>query len=94
MLLAEGATVGDREQYATDRTTDMSHERPSASTLRRTVKSVAELHDQITVGELVAEVADRHGCREQMALAALDQMERHGMVYLVGDGATAEVRLP
>jgi len=72
----------------------MSLEQPDSAALRRSIKTVVEVHDQITVPEVVAEVADRHGCHEAPVVDALDQMDRHGFVYLVDNGDDREVRLP
>jgi len=72
----------------------MSLEQPNATEVRRTVKSVVELHDYITIDELVSEVAGRYDCHEAVVVDQLDEMERHGFVYLVPDGDTQEVRLP
>lgn len=72
----------------------MSLEQPNSAALRRSIKTVVEVHDQITVPVVVAEVADRHGCHEAPVVDALNEMERHGFVYLVPNGDSQEVRLP
>jgi hypothetical protein len=72
----------------------MSLEQPDRPEIRRSVKTVVQAHESVTVEELVADVARRYDSHEGFVLDVLNSMEKHGFVYLVGEGADAEVRLP
>jgi predicted ArsR family transcriptional regulator len=61
--------------------------------VRRTVREVVT-GDPIEKGQTISEVAGRLETTEETVREELAELERHGFVYLVGDGAGAEVRLP
>jgi len=61
--------------------------------VRRTVSAVVS-GDPIDKAETISEVAGRLETSEETVRDELDGLERHGFVYLVGDGDSAEVRLP
>jgi len=60
---------------------------------RRTVRAVVT-GGPIQKGQTISEVASRLETSEETVRDELDELERHGFVYLVGDGDSAEVRLP
>jgi hypothetical protein len=64
--------------------------------LRRSVRKTAERHDSISVAEVVSEVKNTTGAKEAAVLDVVDELERNGFVYLVGEGENAEkeVRVP
>jgi len=62
-------------------------------TIRRTVREVVS-GDPIQKGQTISDVASRLDSREGIVREELNELERHGFVYLVGDGDDAEVRLP
>jgi len=61
--------------------------------VRRTVREVVT-GDPIDKAETISDVASRLETSEETVRDELDELERHGFVYLVGDGDSAEVRLP
>jgi predicted ArsR family transcriptional regulator len=61
--------------------------------VRRTVREVVT-GDPVDKGETISEVAGRLETSEGIVRDELDELERHGFVYLVGNGDSAEVRLP
>jgi len=61
--------------------------------VRRTVREVVA-GDPIEKGQTIIEVASRLETSEETVRDELNELERHGFVYLVGDGDSAEVRLP
>jgi Mn-dependent DtxR family transcriptional regulator len=61
--------------------------------VRRTVREVVT-GDPIEKGQTISGVASRLETSEEIVREELNELERHGFVYLVGDGAGAEVRLP
>jgi len=61
--------------------------------VRRTVREVVS-GDPVDKAETISEVAGRLETTEETVREELAELERHGFVYLVGDGAGAEVRLP
>jgi len=54
--------------------------------LRRTVRKTAERHDSVTVSEVVRGVSTDTGTKQADVVDVLDELERHGFIYLVGDG--------
>jgi len=65
--------------------------------LRRTIRTITERHDTITVAEVVSNAAVATGADEADVVNVLDELERHGFVYLVGDSdvpGEKEVRVP
>jgi hypothetical protein len=67
---------------------------PSTGSIRIAIKRTVDRHETITAAEVVAETAAGQGCPEADVVEALDELERNGLVYLVGDGEDAEVRIP
>jgi predicted ArsR family transcriptional regulator len=61
--------------------------------VRRTVREVVS-GDPTDKGQTISEVASRLETSEETVREELNELERHGFVYLVGNGAGAEVRLP
>jgi Mn-dependent DtxR family transcriptional regulator len=61
--------------------------------VRRTVREVVT-GDPIDKRQTISEVASRLETSEEIVREELNELERHGFVYLVGDGDDAEVRLP
>jgi len=61
--------------------------------VRRTVREVVT-GDAIDKGQTISEVAGRLETSEEIVREELSELERHGFVYLVGDGDSPEVRLP
>jgi D-arabinose 1-dehydrogenase-like Zn-dependent alcohol dehydrogenase len=62
--------------------------------VRQAVADSVETRERATVAEVVTDVAARFGVAEAAIKEELDALERNGFVYLVGDGSSAEVRLP
>lgn len=62
--------------------------------VRIAIKDAVERHDDVCVAEVVTAASRRCGCRESDVKDQLDVLERNGFVYLVGDGADTEVRMP
>jgi hypothetical protein len=62
--------------------------------IRIAIKDAVERHEDVCVAEVVTAASRRCGCREADVKDQLDALERNGFVYLVGDGADAEVRTP
>jgi hypothetical protein len=67
---------------------------PDGSVLRLEIKECIQRHDSVTVAEIVTEVGRDNGCPEALVVEQLDEMEQHGFVYLIGEGSSAEVKLP
>jgi predicted ArsR family transcriptional regulator len=61
--------------------------------VRRTVREVVS-GDPIDKDQTISEVAGRLETSEETVREELNELERHGFIYLVGDGGDAEVRLP
>jgi predicted ArsR family transcriptional regulator len=61
--------------------------------VRRAVREVVS-GDPIEKGKTISEVAGRLETSEEIVREELNELERHGFIYLVGDGDDAEVRLP
>jgi len=61
--------------------------------VRRTVREVVT-GDPVDKAETISEVAGRLETPEGIVREELNELERHGFVYLVGDGDDAEVKLP
>jgi len=61
--------------------------------VRRTVREIVT-GQPIDKAETISEVASRLETSEEIVREELNELERHGFVYLVGDGDSAEVRLP
>jgi DNA-binding IclR family transcriptional regulator len=70
--------------------TDAATDRPA---IRRAVRDVVA-GQPVDKGQTISEVADRLDSREATVREEVAELERHGFVYLVGDGDDAEVRLP
>jgi hypothetical protein len=62
-------------------------------TVRRTVRKVVR-GSPVDVADVVERTAVTLDCPEHIVRDELDALEREGFVYLVGDGDSAEVRLP
>jgi len=63
--------------------------------VRRRINDLAELHDTVTVDEIVAGVSRDLGVADATVVEELDRMERNGFIYLVStEGDGQEVRLP
>jgi len=63
--------------------------------LRRTVRKIIRESDTApTRTALVESVVDAVGTNSETVDGELDALEREGFVYLVGDGADTEVRMP
>jgi len=71
----------------------MSQQKPTAGDIRIAIKRTVQRHQSITAAEVVEETAADLGCAEADVVTQLDELEREGLVYLVGDGSH-EVRLP
>jgi len=61
--------------------------------IRRAIKTYAE-DRPADKAETINEVAALQDCPAEAVREIFDEMERHGFVYTVGDGDSAEVRLP
>jgi len=61
--------------------------------IRATVRDVVE-GSPVDRREVIETVADRTDHGEDIVDDEIDELERHGFVYLVGDGDSAEVRMP
>jgi len=82
----------DTDTTTTDATTDLPDR--VRKDVRRAVADSVETRERATVAEVVTDVAARFGVAEAAIKDELDALERNGFVYLVGDGSSAEVRLP
>jgi len=71
----------------------MSQQKPTSGDIRIAIKQTVERHTTINVAEVVEETAAGLGCAEADVVEQLDELEREGLVYLVGD-RNQEVRLP
>jgi len=69
---------------------DAGVDRPA---IRRAVRAVVA-GQPVDKRETISEVAGRLEASEEIVREELNELERHGFVYLVGDGDSAEVRLP
>jgi DNA-binding IclR family transcriptional regulator len=69
---------------------DATVDRPA---IRRAVRDVVA-GSPVDKRETISEVASRLEAREGAVREELNELERHGFVYLVGDGDDAEVKLP
>jgi hypothetical protein len=70
--------------------TDATVDRPA---IRRAVRAVVA-GQPVDKRETISEVAGQLDSREAIVREELNELERHGFIYLVGDGDDAEVRLP
>jgi len=70
--------------------TDAGVDRPA---IRRAVRAVVA-GEPVDKREAISEVASRLEAPEAIVREELNELERHGFVYLVGDGDDAEVKLP
>ena len=70
--------------------TDAATDRPA---IRRTVRGVVA-GQPVDKGQTISEVADRLGTSKEIVREEVAELEQHGFLYLVGDGDSAEVRLP
>jgi len=61
--------------------------------IRTAIKTYAE-DRPVDKAETINEVAALQDCPAEAVREVFDEMERHGFVYTVGDGDSAEVRLP
>jgi len=61
--------------------------------IRRAVRAVVA-GEPVAKGQTISEVAGRLEVSETVVREELNELERHGFIYLVGDGDSAEVRLP
>ena len=62
--------------------------------IRRTIREHIRTTDARTRGETATHVVAVHGVTWSTATDELDALERAGFLYRVGDGASAEVKLP
>ena len=66
---------------------------PDRAAIRRAVADVLT-DEPVSKREVLCEVAARLDTHESVVREELNELERHGFVYLVGDGDDAEVKLP
>jgi len=66
----------------------------SAPALRNRITDRADLNDTVTKATVIADVAREANVPKSRVEREFDKLEKHGFVYTVGDGDTAEVRTP
>lgn len=69
------------------------HDAIDKPAIRRAIKTYVEDRPTDTA-EVISEVAALQDCPERTVREVFDEMERHGFIYCVGDGDSAEVKLP
>jgi DNA-binding transcriptional regulator YhcF (GntR family) len=69
------------------------HDAIDKPAIRRAIKTYVQDRPADTV-EVISEVAALQDCPERTVQEVFDEMERNGFLYTVGDGDSAEVRLP
>ena len=71
---------------------------PDRAAIRRAVADVLSdepvSDEPVSKREVLCEVAARRDTHESVVREELAELAEHGFVYVVGDGDTAEVRLP
>ena len=66
---------------------------PDRAAIRRAVADVLS-DEPVSKREVLCEVGARLDTHESVVREELAELAEHGFVYVVGDGDTAEVRLP
>jgi hypothetical protein len=69
------------------------HDAIDKPAIRRAIKTYVQDRPADTV-EVISEVAALQDCPERTVQEVFDEMERNGFLYTVGNGDSAEVRLP
>jgi hypothetical protein len=64
---------------------------PSDTSVRAHILDAVDRDEGTPADDLIATVADTHGCGPIVARDTLDTLEREGEVYAVGDGDDREV---
>jgi DNA-binding MarR family transcriptional regulator len=77
------------ESHGVERRIDINQQE-----LRDTIAERVDVESEVSLAVVVTDVAREHDIPESTVKHEIDRLEANGFVYLVGDGSSAEVRLP
>lgn len=73
--------------------TDSQREQSGVVRLDREIKEIIQEREMVTVNQVIRIVASGTGTDEERVMRMLRDLEANGVLYLVGEAGTAEVRL-